>query len=107
MIPFQDVLKNPDLWYEEQAARFLAAFPLVMAQPVVQGVYWSNFSTERNLVSGLYLVGLGCLTHVIVQIAYFAVWTYFGLYQPMPFSGYLGGTLGVVTLMVVMWFRLF
>ena len=42
LIPFRDVLKNPDHWYEEQAARFMTAFPLTMAQAVAQAIYWSN-----------------------------------------------------------------
>ena len=105
LIPFHDVLKNPDHWYEEQAACFMAAFPLTMSQAVAQAIYWSNLSFERTLASGLYLVVLGCLIHVIVQAFYFAIWTYLGLYQPMPFSGYLGGTLGVLAVMIAMWFR--
>ena len=105
LIPFHDVLKNPDHWYEEQAARFMTAFPLVMSHYVAQGVYWSNFSFDKPWISSLYLVGLGCLVHVMVQVAYFVVWTYLGLYQPMPFNGYLGGGFGVVAVVIAMWFR--
>lgn len=77
LIPYHNVLEYPDRWYEEQAARFLAGFPLVCSQGVNQAIFWSNFSLERVLVSSLYLICIGCLTNVVIQIVYFTIWTYY------------------------------
>ena len=108
LIPFRNVLKYPGYWYEEQIARFLAAYPMIMCQPVAQAFFWSRLPFKAPIVSYMCLVGLGCMIYVIVQASYYAYWTYnLGLYQPMPFNGYLGGTLGTFVIMAAIWFRYF
>ena len=109
LIPFRNVLKYPGYWYEEQFARFLAAYPIIMSQPVAMAFFWCRLPFEKPLVkSFMSLVGVGCLIYIIVQASYYAYWTYnLGLYQPMPFNGYLGGTLGTIVIMVAIWFRYF
>ena len=94
LVPVPNVMKQPELWMEEQTFRFMAVIPMLMGQILNIAINWSEFSFDKKVKSYLFSVGLGCSVYVTGVFGYYCLWTFgLGLSQPMAFGLYGAGTI--------------
>ena len=73
---------------------------------ILQLEFFSNITYAKNITSMIYLYVIGVFTFMLANGSYYYLWTnILGLYPPMPFTGYMSGTMAIFILYVALWFR--
>ena len=106
LVPLQNVLEQPSLWYEYQLCTTFAVLAMLL-QNLLAAEYWSDFTFENRSKSYMILGGLGFVLYAGVIFGCFLVWTlYYGYVPPMPMSQRYAGGLSIVTTNVALfWFH--
>ena len=106
LIPIRNIMKEPSYWYEDVVIRTLTiSYPLA-AQTLFRAEFWSDFSFKSRWFTHALIIGF---THVILSFAFSAtyfVWTfYLGYHPPMPLNQYAVGSIVVISINAILWFR--
>ena len=104
LVPGRNILEQPQYWYEDQIARFVAIWPGFIVARLVEVVYWADF----KLVEGSYLylgvIALG--VHLMVLTGYHYLWNeYYKYSQPMPFNFFFALASAYIVTGIAVWFR--
>jgi len=107
LVPQHNMLEYPGYWYEYLIVLVAGYCVIVSAQMVLQSYYRANMTYAKDWTSLMIVYIIATAVTVVSFFAYYYVWTeILGLYPPMPFIGYLTGSLSVYAIYATLWFRM-
>ena len=105
-IPFHNVLKEPQYWYEHQLILTFGLVPLLIGTVLSIAIYWANFTFEKKWISYVEMIAVGLGTFLVALTAYYVVWTeYLGYFQPLPLSVIVTGSLTTTVMIIFTGYR--
>ena len=105
-IPFHNVLKEPQYWYEHQLILTFGLVPLLIGTVLSIAIYWANFTFEKKWISYVEMIAVGLGAFLVALTAYYVVWTeYLGYFQPLPLSVIVTGSLTTTVMIIFTGYR--
>lgn len=107
LVPQHNMLEYPGFWYEYLIVLVCGYCVIVSVQMVLQSYYRANLTYAKNWTSGIVVFIIATAVTVLSFLAYHYSWVeILGFYPPMPFIGYITGSLSVYAIFVTLWFRM-
>ena len=106
LIPFHNVLEEPQYWYEHQLILAFGVIPFIMGQTLQFLIHWANFTFEKKWTTYFQIIGVGSVTFLMALITYHLVWTeLFGYFHPLPISLLVTGYTTFTAMILVTGYR--